>query len=131
MIKKYMTQLYKEIMWYKKLLETEKLKYYGDRITPGNATNYTVLLKDGSYFYINIGTNRIPDIKKKDIAFIHKHIWDTSFEYAWQFHYTLDSDRGYYRYPKEDRYGESDYIICKEKKYKTDNYKNIDTGEWD
>lgn len=130
MIKKYKDQLYNELMWYKKKIESSKLKYFGKKDI-GDANCFTVILKDGSYFYVNIGTNYIPDIKKKDIAFIFKelHRFDNKLR-VWYLD-SVDSDRGYYCYAKNDRYGQSNYELNKMKQYKTDIDKEINTGCWD
>lgn len=130
MIKKYRDQLYKELMWYKKKIESGKLKYFGKKDI-GDANSFEVIMKDGSYFYVSKGTDKIPNIRKKDIAFIHKdmHRYDNRLR-KW-YRDSMDSDRGYYCYDKEDRYGMSNYLVTKHKKYKMVYYLTIDTGCWD
>ena len=121
MIKKYMNQLYKELIWYKKKIDSGKLQYFGKRDI-GNANCFEVLLKDGSYLYINIGTNNIPNIRKKDIAYINKRI---------DIHYFCDSDNGFTRFTDTDRYCYCREIERARRRYKTDWEKEIDTGSWD
>ena len=130
MIKKYMNQLYKELMWYKKKIDTGKLTYFGKK-NIGEANSFTVFLKDGPYFYVNIGTKYIPNVKKKDITFIFKELHRYDNKLCKWYKDSVDSDRGYYCYDKEDRYGQSDYETEKMEKYKTDYNKLIDTGDWD
>lgn len=130
MLKKYMNQLYNEVMWYKKKIDSGKLKYFGKK-NIGDANCFTVLLKDGSYFYVNIGTTNIPDVKKRDIAYIFKelHRYDGKI-HKWYMD-SVDSDRGYYCYSEENRYGQSNYEQEKIKKYKIDYNCEINTGCWD
>lgn len=129
MIKKYMNQLYKELMWYKKKIDTGKLTYFGKK-NIGDANCFTVILKDGSYFYVNIGTKYIPDVKKKDISFIFKelHRYDNRLR-VWYMD-SVDSDRGYYCYSTEDKYVQSNYESNKMKQYEAFE-QEIDTGYWD
>ena len=68
MIKKYMNQLYNEVMWYKKKIDSGKLKYFGKRDI-GDDNCFIVILKDGSYFYVTIGTNNIKYTVKCQDAF--------------------------------------------------------------
>lgn len=130
MIKKYMNQLYKEIMWYKKKIDNGKLRYFGKK-NIGDANWFTVILKDGSYFNINIGTNIIPDISKKDIVYIFKALHRRNNHLNKWYKDSFDSDRGYYCYKEEDRYGQSNYILKKYEQYKLDYNKEFDTGCWD
>lgn len=129
MIKKYMNQLYKELMWYKKKIDTGKLTYFGKK-NIGDANCFTVILKDGSYFYVTIGTKYIPNVKKKDISFIFKelHRYDNRLR-VWYMD-SMDSDRGYYCFSGEDRYAQSKYESDKMNQYKACG-QEIDTGYWD
>lgn len=129
MIKKYMNQLYKELMWYKKKIDTGKLTYFGKK-NIGDANCFTVILKDGSYFYVTIGTKYIPNVKKNDISFIFKelHRYDNRLR-VWYMD-SVDSDRGYYCYIGEDKYAQSNYESNKMKQYKAFG-QEIDTGYWD
>lgn len=130
MVKKYMNQLYKEIMWYKKKIDHGNLKYFAQKDI-GDANCFIVILKDGSYFYINIGANNIPKINKRDIAFIHKTLNRYDRKMHRQYQDSFDSDNGYRCYDDSDRYGMSRYLSEKYKKYNIDYDKEIDTGCWD
>lgn len=129
MIKKYMNKLYKELMWYKKKIDTGKLTYFGKK-NIGDANCFTVILKDGSYFYVTIGTKYIPNVKKNDISFIFKelHRYDNRLR-VWYMD-SVDSDRGYYCYRGEDKYAQSNYESNKMKQYKAFG-QEIDTSYWD
>lgn len=129
MIKKYMTQLYKEIMWYKKKIDTGKIRYFCDK-NEGNADEYIVYLKDGSYFYIAIGSKYIPNIPKKKIAYIYKRICRQFEKGSEHISYFVDSDKGFFSY-KGTIWCDTDYIVTKEEKYRIDHTKEIDTGYWD
>ena len=130
MIKKYMNQLYKEVMWYKKKIDSGKLKYFGKH-NIGDANGFIVILKDGSYFYVTIGATNIPNMKKKNIAYIFKELHRYDDKIGKWYKDSVDSDRGYYCYRDNERYGQRDYIYEKIKKYNTDRSLEIDTGCWD
>ena len=130
MIKKYMNQLYKELMWYKKKIDSGKLQYFGKKDI-GDANCFTVILKDGSYFHINIGTNNIPDVPKKNIAYIFKELHRRDERLNKWYLDSVDSDRGYFCYSDTDIYGQSDYLVDKKKKYRIDYGKEFDTEHWD
>lgn len=132
MIKKYMNQLYKEIEQIRRKIDGGHLKYFGHREFL-NANSYVVILKNGSYFYINIGTKYIPKLKKKDIAFISKQYSVSSIDPNWGrwMEYT-DSNRGCTRYDWTTGHHEYDrFEHDMFEKYKVDLYKEIDTGAWD
>ena len=132
MIKKHMKELYKEIEQIRRKLDGGHMKYFGCRDF-GNALCYTVVLKNGSYFYITLGTKYIPNIKKKDIAFIGKQTCADSLSQSWEkwIDY-FDSNRGRTRY---------DWFNCYEpinkfetsvfKQYNVNHNNEIDTGAWD
>ena len=124
-----MNKLYKELMWYKKKIDTGKLTYFGKK-NIGDANCFTVILKDGSYFYVTIGTKYIPNVKKNDISFIFKelHRYDNRLR-VWYMD-SVDSDRGYYCYRGEDKYAQSNYESNKMKQYKAFG-QEIDTSYWD
>jgi hypothetical protein len=125
-----MNQLYKEIMWYKKKIDNGKLQYFGKKDI-GDTNCFTVILKDGSYFYINIGTDKIPYVQKRQVAYIFKELHRRDDRLNKWYLDSIDSDRGYYCYKKEDIYGQSNYVTEKMKYYKVDYNKEYDTGCWD
>ena len=90
-----MNQLYNEIIQIKRRLMTGKMKYFGEKYF-GDASCYTVMLKNGSYFHIDLGTDYIPKFSKKDVLFIFKEFSrrsnTDSFKYGWRDF--QDSDRG-------------------------------------
>lgn len=132
MIKKYMNQLYKEIEQIRRKIDSGHLRYFGYREFL-NANNYTVILKDGSYFYINIGTKYVPKLRKKDIAFISKQCSVSSLDTNWgKWVEYIDSDRGRTRYNWGTGYYEYDgFEKTMFEKYKVDLYREVDTGAWD
>lgn len=132
MIKKYMNQLYDEVVRVKRKIDGGKLSYFGDRDF-GDAHRYTVVLKDGSYFYITLGTRYIPNIKKKDIAFILKEQEVTSLMPNWgKWFDSVDTDRGRTRYEWSTGGTKlQEFEDLKFKKYHVDVYKEFDTGAWD
>ena len=73
MIKKYMNQLYKEFVQIRRKIDGGHMKYFGQKDYL-NAFEYLIILKNGSYFRITLGTRFIPNIKKKDIAFAHQSV---------------------------------------------------------
>ena len=134
MINKYMKQLYKEVEQIRRKLISGKMKYFGkNKKDFANAFRYVVLLKDGSYFYIDLGTKNIPKIKKKSVAYISKQISYCSLdrEYVLGYKDFIDTDNGFVRFTKEMEHNGSDYETEKFKQYKCDYNKNIYTGEWD
>lgn len=133
MINKYMKQLYKEVEQIRRKLISGKMKYFGKKDDFAKAFRYTVLLKDGSYFYIDLGTNNIPKIKKKSVAYIIKQISYCSLDKEYNLGYEdfIDTDSGFVRFTKDTKEKSSDYKLTKFKKYKCDYNKNIYTGEWD
>lgn len=127
MVKKYMNQLYKEIEHIRRMLTHDNVRYFDGF---GNVMSFTVILKDGSYFYIGIGTKEIPKIKKKDIAFIEKELFydptEQNNKYNNKDYFT--SDNGFCRF-----FDSSDHIKYhreKIEKYKMNYDKFIDTGCW-
>ena len=132
MIKKYMNQLYKEVEQLRRKLISGKMKYFAHKKEFANANNYVVLLKNGSYFYINIGTNNIPKLHKKDIAYIYKE-FNIDFN-SGRIHIRecLDSDSGRIVFDSNiDRYARPNYVSSKYKKYNIDLNSEIDTGCFD
>ena len=132
MIKKYMNQLYKEVIQIQRKIDGGHLVCFGHHKF-GDAQDYYVILKDGSYFYINIGSKYIPKIRKKDVAFIGKQITCDSLDERWgKYVDYVDSDRGRTRYAwLESVRGISSYKETVHKKYNEDPFKEIDTGYWD
>lgn len=130
MIKKYMNQLYKEIEQIRKKIDSGKLKYFCQKnYTDGD--KYTVFLKDRSYFIIDLGTNHIPKLKKKDIAYIQKKIKRNFSGNGSEFYDRdfIDSDIGFFRV--NDWKEIYDIADTKRIKYHIDVNNQIDTGEWD
>lgn len=132
MIKKYMNQLYKEIEQIRRKIDGGHLKYFGCKDF-GNALCYTVVLKNGSYFYITLGTKYIPNIKKKDIAFILKEQEVNSLMPNWgKWFDSVDTDRGRTRHKWSNGNTElQDFEKLMFKKYRVNVYKEVDTGSWD
>lgn len=132
MIKKYMNQLYNEIEQIRRRLISGKMRYFGDRDF-GNASKYTVYLKDGSFFVINIGAYNIPKLRKKDIAFINKLINYDSNDTNWKYNCRdcVNSDVGFIRYDDNAPINNCRYEVEKAEKYKIDFDKEIDVGSWD
>ena len=115
MIKKNMNILYKEITSIKRKL-VRNLKFFGAGNYRNDVDRYTVFLKNGSYFDIFLGTNNIPDFRKKDVAYICKYSGRRVF----------DTDKGSFTV--------SELVptkISKFEKYGIDVNNRIDTGEWD
>ena len=134
MVKKYMNQLYKEVEQIRRKLISGKMKYFGNKTKEfANAFRYTIFLKDGSYFYIDLGTNNIPKIRKKSVAYILKQISYCSLDKEYYLGYEdyIDTDNGFIRFTKDMKCCGYDYELDKFKKYKCDYNKNIYTGEWD
>ena len=127
MIKKYMNQLYNEVEQIRRKLVSGKMRYFGDKDF-GDANNYTVFLKNGCYFHINMGTNDIPKLRKKDIAYIVKLC---NFTDSNKCLYYIDTDCGRYKYTKEQRYASCNYLTNRKEKYNIDWMNLIDTGDWD
>lgn len=129
MTKKYLNELYKEIIQIKRKIKNKSLKYFGSR-EYGNAFYYHVILKDGSHFYVTLGTNTIPDIRKKDIAYIGKQVDCDSTCTSWKKWVDfIDTDRGRTRTGWYDSY---DYLSkYEESKYYIDTTKEFYTGYFD
>ena len=132
MIKRYMNELYKEIIRVKRKIDGGHLQYFGHRDF-GNAMEYYVVLKDGSYFFISIGSKYIPNIRKKDIAFIGKQVDCNSLDERWgKWVDYVDSDRGRVRYVWNTAIRDLGiYQTNVAIKYKQNPYKEIETGYWD
>lgn len=130
MINKYMKQLYKEVEQVRRKLLSGKMKYFESF---GKAMSYTVVLKDGSFFEIALGTNTVPKVRKKSIAYINKKLMYDSLDMEYKLGYRdiIDTDNGLVRFTKTDTYAMSDYVIDRLNKHKYDVFRNIDTGAWD
>jgi hypothetical protein len=126
-----MNQLYKEIEQIRRKLVSNKWKYFGDKEF-GNADNYTIILKNGNYYTIGLGTNNIPKVKKKDILYIRKKIMynsnDKNFRYG--VHDFIDTNIGFIRYSETDIYKPYNYLSYVFEKYHIDYDNCIDTGTW-
>ena len=132
MIKKYMKELYKEVEQIRRKLNGGHMKYFGCKDF-GKALCYTVILKNGSYFYITLGTKYIPNIKKKDMVFIGVQICSDSLSQSCEkwIDY-VDSDRGRTRYKWFNCYEAiTEFERSVFKKYNVDHNNEIDTGAWD
>ena len=130
MINKYMKQLYKEVEQVRRKLLSGKMKYFESF---GKAMSYTVVLKDGSFFEIALGTKTVPKVRKKSIAYINKKLMYDSLDREYKLGYRgiIDTDNGLVRFTKTDTYAMSDYVIDRLNKHRYDVFRNIDTGSWD
>ena len=133
MVKKYLNNLFNEITQISRKLSSGRIKYYGDKEYFANGGEYTVFLKNGKYFSICTGTKFVPKIRKRDILFISKSftydLCGNMKDYCGRDF--IDSDRGFTRYSKDDRYKNSEYMSSRYKKYKIDYENEINTGCWD
>lgn len=130
MIKKYMNQLYKEIEQIRRKIDSGKLKYFCQKdYTDGD--KYTIFLRDGSYFNIDLGSNNIPKLRKRDIVYIQKKIRRKFSGKEREFceRDYFDSDTGFFRIG--DTLEIYDITNEKRTRYNIDYSKQIDTGEWD
>ena len=132
MIKKYMNQLYKEFVQIRRKIDGGHMKYFGQKDYL-NAFEYLIILKNGSYFRITLGTRFIPNIKKKDIAFIGKQMLCTSISKNWNNYIEyFDSDRGRTRYEwYKHNQNISKFEYATGNKYRIDIHSELDTGAWD
>ena len=132
MIRKYMNELHKEVVQIKRKIDGGHLSYFGHRDYL-NAFKYLVILKNGSYFWITLGTKYIPNIKKKDVAFIGKQISCTSLDDSWnKWIDYVDSDNGRTRYEWCDHWQLlANFEECALLKYKVSRFSELDTGAWD
>lgn len=132
MIKKYMKTLYKEVIQIKRKIDGGHLPYFGCRDYL-SAFDYFVILKNGSYFWITLGTKYIPKFKKKDVAFIGKMTSCTSLSENWnKWIDYIDSDRGRTRYAWDNHFQViSEFETNTGIKYKIDVLSELDTGAWD
>lgn len=132
MIKKQFNQLYAEVTQIRRKLDNGKLKYFGKKDF-GNAESYTVMLKDGSYFFVSLGSTTIPEFRKKDVAFIGKmHICDSTMPNWGSFVDYTDSDRGTTRYSWDTAHIEiRDFENTRFRKYRISIYSEKYTGAWD
>lgn len=132
MIKKYMKELYEEVEQIRRKLDGGHMKYFGCKDF-GNASCYTVILKNGTYFAIALGTKFVPPFKKSDVIFISKQVSSNSLSENWgKWVEYVDTERGRTRYDWSTAYSCVDkYETSIFNKYKIDFDNELDTGWWD
>ena len=126
MIKKNMNTLFNEIVRIKRKIDGGHMKYYGEK-QYGDSNGYCVLLKSGEWFMIQLGTKIIPNIHKRDVAYIMKTFSAKSTDktgYDRARKYAFDTDSGWIPITRLA-------ILNKTTKYKTDLQREINTEYWD
>ena len=124
MIKKYMEELKNELLNVKALIEKYGIYDFGNEEFV-DAFTYFVILKNGTLFYINMGSTVFPNIDLNDIIYIRKHIALDSSDIGKKFEY-CDTDNGFFNCNSDIKY-DNDIV----KKYNVSFDNEIITGNYD
>ena len=76
----YFNKLFPEIDVIQKYINSDKNNIFS-HLTEADGLEYFVILRNGTSFYISVGTNKLPEFVKNDIIYIRKKV------------YGLDKDR--------------------------------------